>query len=394
MSHPRLSQKAAALQPSATMELSRQAARLKEQGAPVIALSAGEASFATPRAAAEAGHEAIEAGHTRYTSVDGIPALKAQIRARYQRDFGLDYTEDEVMATTGAKHALFNALTVLIDPGDEVVFQAPYWVSYPDMVRMCGGVPVVIDGRDSPGFRLQPEQLRHYLGPRTKALILNSPNNPTGVVYSPEELKALGAVLDSYPHVLVISDDIYDQIYWEQRPQPLPALLPHMGERTIIVNGVSKSYAMAGWRIGYALAPAEIIRAMRAFQSQSLSNPCSISQYAACEALKLGRDDLAGQVAAYQQRVTAVCKRLNTITGISAVVPDGAFYVFASIEQLLKRLGYQDDENFVLDLLRHQYVAVIHGSAFGCPGHMRLSCASDMAVLMQAMDRLEEFCAR
>lgn len=379
------------IKPSSTMEITKLAKNLSSQGQNIIALSAGESSFESPDVAAKAGMIAIKKGKTRYTQVDGIPLLKHSISDRYKRDYGIGFAEDEIVVTTGAKHALFNVFNAVLNPGDEVIIHAPYWVSYPDMVTLCGGTPVIVHSEKNGQFKLTAQALRGSITDRTKIVILNNPNNPTGVVYNEDDIQEIVQVLKDFPDIFIISDEIYDLIYWSTSPAHILNIAPELKDRCIIVNGISKGYAMAGWRIGYSLAPTDITKAMNVFQSQSLSNPCSISQYAAVEALKIPKENLADHVKQYQSRVKYVCQSLNDMPGISVDMPDGAFYIFADIREFLKGSHFKSDEDFVLELLDKGKVAVIHGSAFGEPGYMRLSCAASMDDLKIAMSRIDNF---
>ena len=390
----RISKRLTIIKSSPTMEITRLAKNLMNKGEDVIALSAGEASFESPDSAALAGISAICHGKTRYTQVDGIPELKHEIINRYNRDYNLEFCVDEVLVTTGAKHALFNVFNAVINPGDEVIIHAPYWVSYPDMIALCGGQSVIVHSQKNGEFKLTAEALKTAITAKTKAVILNSPNNPTGVVYSRQDLVEIIEVLQNYPNILLFSDEIYDLIYWENSLTHILQIAPKLKDRCIIVNGISKSYAMAGWRVGYSIAPADITKAMRIFQSQSLSNPCSISQYAAVEALKLERAQLIPQVTQYEKRVRYVCEYLNHLDGFSVSMPAGAFYLYVDIREYLKLSEYSTDEAFVTDLLAKQKVAVIHGSAFGEPGYIRISCAASLEELEKAMIRIKSFVQR
>ncbi|MDC0535887.1 pyridoxal phosphate-dependent aminotransferase [Francisellaceae bacterium] len=387
----RVSQRINNIKPSPTMEITRLAKNLIDQGEDVIALSAGEASFESPASSALAGIKAVTRGKTRYTQVDGIPELKKQIAKRYSRDYQLDFSIEEIMVTTGAKHALFNAFNVLINHGDEVIIPAPFWVSYPDMVKLCDGIPVIVESKKAGLFKLTAEALEQNITPQTKVVILNSPNNPTGVIYSAEDLTEIANVLRKHPNIFIFSDEIYDLIYWNEQPAHILQVAPDLKDRCIIQNGISKSYAMAGWRVGYSIAPSDITKAMRVFQSQSLSNPCSISQYAAVDALSIPREQLLPQIEAYQQRVKYVCDRINQLHGFNVTMPSGAFYLFVDMQKYLAQSQYASDEEFVLAFLDKQKVAVIHGSAFGVEGHFRISCAASLEQLTEAMNRLEAF---
>lgn len=394
-----LSDALARIKPSPTVAITAQALRLKAEGRDVIALSAGEPDFDTPANVRAAAKAAIDRGATRYTAPEGIPELREAIAAKFARENGLDYAPDAVVVSTGGKQVLFNALLATLNAGDEVVIPAPYWVSYPDMVAFAGGVPVIVKGDLENGFKITPEALDAAITPRTKWLIFNSPSNPTGAGYSRSDLKALTDVLVAHPHVWVMTDDMYEHIAYPPfafvtPPQVEPRLL----ERTLTVNGVSKAYAMTGWRIGYAAGPKALIRAMATIQSQSTSNPCSISQWAAVEALNGPQDYIAEAAAAFRRRRDLVVGRLNAIPGLTCPEPEGAFYVYPSIAGLIGRRTpdgavIDSDEAFCAALLAAEGVAVVFGAAFGLSPHFRVSYAAADAVLAEACDRIARFCA-
>ena len=324
------------VKPSPTVALTGLVAELKAAGRDIIGLGAGEPDFPTPENIREAGKRAIDAGHTRYTAVDGIAELKAAIVEKFRRENDLSYDTSEVTVSSGGKQVLYNALMATLNPGDEVIIPAPYWVSYPDMVRLAGGEPVIIEAGIEAGFRVTPEQLEAAITPKTKWLIFNSPSNPTGAGYAPDALRALTEVLERHPHVWIMSDDMYEHIAFDGFEFRTPAqIAPGLKDRTLTVNGVSKAYAMTGWRIGYAGGPKELIGAMRKIQSQSTSNPCSVSQWAAVEALTGPQDYIAESVAVFQRRRDLVVDGLNAAAGITCPVPEGAFYVYPSIEGCL-----------------------------------------------------------
>ncbi|MDE2789284.1 MAG: pyridoxal phosphate-dependent aminotransferase [Paracoccaceae bacterium] len=384
--------------PSATMTMTARAAALKAGGRDVISLSAGEPDFETPtnvRAAAEA---AIAAGKTRYTAVDGIAELKSAIARKFQQDNGLRYEPSEISVANGGKQILFNALLATLNDGDEVVIAAPYWVSYPDMVHLAGGTPVFVSGRFDDGFRISPEALNSAITSRTRWFILNSPSNPTGAGYGKDDLARLASVLLRHPHVRVLSDDIYEHLsYGNFRFNTLAAVEPGLFDRTLTMNGVSKAYAMTGWRIGYAGGPADLIAAMAKIQSQSTSNPCSVSQWAAVEALSGPQDHIHASRPIFQNRRDLVVERLNRIPGISCPVPDGAFYVFPSIAGCIGKTTpagrvIDTDEDFAMGLLEEQNVAVVFGAAFGLSPHIRISYAASEEDLIQGCRRIKEFC--
>ena len=392
-----LSAALARIKPSPTVAITAHARRLKDEGRDIIGLSAGEPDFDTPANIRAAAKAAIDRGETRYTAPEGIPELRRAIVAKLARENRLDYAPDQVIVSTGGKQVLYNALVATIDPGDEVIVPAPYWVSYPDMVRLCGGTPVIVEGRIGTGFKITPDALAAAITPRTKWLILNSPSNPSGAGYSPDELRALTDVLVAHPHVWLMTDDIYEHIAYPPFVFATPAEVePRLLDRTLTVNGVSKAYAMTGWRIGYAAGPASLIRAMVTVQSQSTTNPCSISQWAAVEALTGPQDYLAEAVQAFRRRRDLVVGRLNAIPGITCPEPDGAFYVYPSIAGLVGRrtpdgsvIG--NDEDFVAALLAAEGVAVVFGAAFGLGPNFRISYAASDATLAEACDRIARF---
>ncbi len=377
------------IKPSPTLAVTARAAKLKAEGRDIIGLGAGEPDFDTPLHIADAGVAAIRGGFTRYTNVDGIPELKDAIIAKFRRDNGLSYQRSQVLVSSGAKHTIFNLVQALLDPGDEVVIPAPYWVSYPDMVLLSDGVPVIVAAGPAQGYKITPAQLEAAITPRTRLFILNSPSNPTGAAYARAELAALGAVLMRHPQVVIGTDDMYEHIWWG--PEPFCSLVsacPALYDRTVTINGVSKSYAMTGWRIGYCGGPEEVIRAMATIQGQSTSNPCSISQQAAVAALEGDQGCVAEMNKAFKARHDYVVDGLNAIRGISCLRGFGTFYAFANVEQAMKNLGCADDNAFAEKLIAAALVAVVPGSGFGAPGHMRLSFACSMATLERALARI------
>ncbi len=394
-----LSDRLARVKPSPTIAVSALAAELKAAGRDVIALGAGEPDFDTPEHIKAAARAAIDAGRTKYTAVDGIAELKEAVCEKFRRDNGLAYTPAQVSVGSGGKQVLYNALTATLDEGDEVIIPAPYWVSYPDMVRLAGGVPVVVPAGPEDGFRLTPARLEAAITPRTRWLIFNSPANPTGAGYSRTELKALTDVLMRHPHVWVLSDDIYEHLVFDGFEFCTPAEVePGLKGRTLTVNGVSKAYAMTGWRIGYAAGPEELIAAMRKIQSQSTSCPCSISQWAAVEALTGPQDFLEEWRAVFRRRRDLVVEGLNAAPGIDCPVPQGAFYVYPSIGGCIGRTSaggtvISDDEAFARALLEEEGVAVVFGAAFGLSPHIRVSYATSDEALKEACARIRRFCA-
>ncbi|ARC37679.1 pyridoxal phosphate-dependent aminotransferase [Paracoccus yeei] len=393
-----LSQTLARVKPSPTVAITGRARDLAAEGRDIISLSAGEPDFDTPFHIREAGKAAIDAGHTRYTAVDGIPELKRAICAKFARENGLDYGPAQVTVGTGGKQILYNALMATLNPGDEVVIPAPYWVSYPDMVLLAGGTPVVIEGAMANGYRITPEQLEAAITPKTKWVILNSPSNPTGAGYGENHMRGLTDVLMRHPHVWVLSDDIYEHLVFDDFRFATPVQVePGLKDRTLTMNGVSKAYAMTGWRIGYGAGPVELIRAMGTLQSQSTSNPCSISQYAALAALEGPQDYIAESRAVFQRRRDLVVDGLNACPGIECPVPQGAFYVYPSIKALIGKTSaggapITDDEAFATALLDETGVAVVFGAAFGLSPHFRISYATSDAVLADACARIRRFC--
>lgn len=387
------------VKPSPTIAVSNLAMELKAQGRDIISLGAGEPDFDTPDHIRAAGIAAINEGKTRYTAVDGIPELKQAICAKFKRDNGLDYTPAQVNVGTGGKQVLYNALMATLNADDEVVIPAPYWVSYPDMVLLAGGTPVFIEATLENAFKITPEQLEAAITPRTKWFLFNSPSNPTGAGYTWDELKALTDVLMRHPHVWVLTDDMYEHLAYDDFKFCTPAQVePALYDRTLTVNGVSKAYAMTGWRIGYAAGPKPLIDAMRKVQSQSTSNPCSISQWAAVEALNGTHDFIAPNNAVFARRRDLVVKALSEIEGITCPVPEGAFYVYPSIRGLIGKATpagtvITDDEVFARTLLEDTGVAVVFGAAFGLSPNFRISYATSDAALIEACARIQRFCA-
>jgi aspartate aminotransferase len=387
------------VKPSPTIAVSNKAAELKAAGKDIIGLGAGEPDFDTPQHIKDAAVVAIALGKTKYTAVDGIAELKQAICAKFKRDNGLDYVPAQVSVSSGGKQVLYNALMATLNEGDEVVIPAPYWVSYPDMVLLAGGTPVVAEASLQTGFKLTADQLEAAITPNTKWFIFNSPSNPTGAGYSRDELKALTDVLMRHPHVWVMSDDMYEHLAYDDFEFCTPAQVePRLYDRTLTVNGVSKAYAMTGWRIGYAAGPEELIKAMRKVQSQSTSNPCSISQWAAVEALNGPHDFIADNNAAFVRRRNLVVEMLNAAQGISCPTPEGAFYVYPSIAELIGKTSpagvkIADDEAFATALLEETGVAVVFGAAFGLSPNFRVSYATSDEALTEACTRIQKFCA-
>ncbi|MBY6164011.1 pyridoxal phosphate-dependent aminotransferase [Mameliella alba] len=396
---PFLSQTLSRVKPSPTVAVTQLALELKAAGRDVIGLGAGEPDFDTPDNIKTAAIAAIEAGKTKYTTPDGIPELKQAICAKFARENGLNYEPAQISVSTGGKQVLYNALMATLNPGDEVIIPAPYWVSYPDMVRMGGGEPVIVEGAEAAGFRITPEQLEAAITPKTKWFIFNSPSNPTGAGYDRAALKALTDVLVRHPHVWVMSDDMYEHLAYDGFSFVTPAQVePGLYDRTLTVNGVSKAYAMTGWRIGYAGGPQNLITAMRKVQSQSTTNPCSISQWAAVEALNGPQDFLAERGAVFARRRDMVVERLNACAGITCATPEGAFYVYPSVAGCMGKTSaggrrIDNDEDFCTALLEEEGVAVVFGAAFGLSPHFRVSYAASDEALAEACTRIERFCA-
>lgn len=384
----------ATVRPSATLAIAAKALVMRTQGKDVISLSAGEPDFETPAVAKEAAISAIQAGFTHYTAVDGIASLKQAIIQKFKYENALEYTAAQILVSCGVKHSIFNLLHVLINPGDEVIIPAPYWVSYPDMVRLFQGIPVIIETRMAAKFKIVPEQLEDAITPKTKLFILNSPSNPTGVYYTQDELAHLGAVLLKHPKVIVASDDIYEHIFWGQQPfSNIVNACHNLYERSMVFNGVSKAYAMTGWRIGYAAGPTPLILAMSTVQSQNTSNPNSIAQVAAEAALKNGAKDMSLMVNALKERGEFLYSALNQVPGFKLLKPDATFYLFPDIKAAIAKQGFKDDIEFSEALLEKANVAVVPGTEFGAPNHIRLSFAIGMDKLAKAVDRIRKFLA-
>jgi aspartate aminotransferase len=389
-----LSKRVQKVKPSPTLAVTARAAKLKSEGKDIIGLGAGEPDFDTPTYIADAGVDAIRKGVTRYTAVDGTAELKDAIIAKFKRDNALSYERAQILVSSGAKQTCFNACAALLDPGDECVIPAPYWVSYPDMALLADGVPVSVYAGPSQGYKITAAQLEAAITPRTKLFIMNSPSNPTGAAYTKAELQALGAVLAKHPQVIIASDEMYEHIYWGAEPFTAFAQAnPQLYDRTITINGVSKAYAMTGWRIGYCGGPKEIIAAMSTIQGQSTSNASSISQRASTVALNGDQSCVAEMNKAFKARHDFVVAGLNAIPGISCLAGAGTFYAFADVEGAMRALGVKDDNEFAEYLLVHAGVAVVPGSGFGAPNHMRISFACSMDTLKDALHRIERVLA-
>ena len=386
------------ISPSQTIVISTRARALKAEGRNIISLSAGEPDFRTPENISRAAAKAIENGQTRYTDVAGTPELRKAVAERFKLDSGLDYTPEEVIVSTGGKQIIYNAMMSTLNPGDEAIIPAPCWVSYPDIVTLAEGTPVIVPCKRENGFRITAEQLEAAITPRTKWFFLNSPCNPTGVAYSAEDLRPLCDVLLRHPHVWIFTDDIYAKLVYDGFcPATFVEVEPLLRSRTVTMNGVSKAYAMTGWRIGFSGASVELTKAMNKLQGQSTSNTCSIAQAAAVEALTGPQDFIQEMVATYQGRRDMVVSMLNEAEGMECDMPQGAFYVFPSVEKCLGKTSpggkkLETDEDFVTALLEEEGVAAVHGSAFMFPGHIRISYATDTDSLREACTRIQRFC--
>ena len=384
-----VSKRAQRVKPSPTLAVTALAIRLKAEGKDIIGLGAGEPDFDTPVHIADAGVEAIRKGFTRYTSVEGIPELKDAIIAKFKRDNGINYERSQILVSSGAKQTIFNLCMAVLDTGDEVIIPGPYWVSYPDMVLLADGVPVTPTAGPEQGYKITPRQLADAITARTRLVLFNSPSNPTGAAYTPAELRALADVLVQHPRVLIGTDDMYEKIYWA--PEPFVSLLtiaPELYDRTVTINGCSKSYAMTGWRIGYCGGPKEIVTAMGTIQGQSTSNACSISQKAAVVALNGSQQCVTDMNRAYKERHDYVVGALNTLPGVSCLPGAGTFYAFADFSGAIANLGLRDDNALAEFLINKAGVAIVPGTGFGAPGHMRLSFACSKQTLEKAIERI------
>jgi aspartate aminotransferase len=378
------------VKPSATIAVSMKAAQLRAAGKDIIGLGAGEPDFDTPEHIKVAAIKAINNGQTKYTAVDGTAELKQAIIGKFKRDNKLNFDTNQILVSCGAKHSISNVLAAVLNPGDEVIIPAPFWVSYPDMATLAGGKSVIISTSQEQDFKLVPEQLEAAITDKSRLIILNTPSNPTGKAYRKAELKAIGAVLKKYPQLLIVTDDIYEHIYWgDEVLTNLGVLFPELMPRMVFINGVSKAYAMTGWRIGYAAGPVEIITAMRKVQSQATSNPCSISQAASVAALNGAQDCLIPMIEAFKERHDWLVSALNDIPGFSCIPGEGAFYAFPNVKKAIANIdGIETDVEFSTWLLENAEVAVVPGTPFGAPGHLRLSFATSMDKLHQAVARI------
>ncbi|KPJ96838.1 MAG: aspartate aminotransferase [Gammaproteobacteria bacterium SG8_15] len=387
-----LSRRVQRVKPSPTLAVTNRARELRAAGKDVLGLGAGEPDFDTPEHIKQAAIEAIRSGFTKYTAVDGTPELKRAIISKFARDNGLHYEANQILVSVGGKQSFFNLAQALLDTDDEVIIPAPYWVSYPDMVLLADGKPVIVSAGIDQGFKITPGQLDAAITARTKLLVLNSPSNPTGASYTRAELAALGKVLLKHPQVLIATDDMYEHILWADEPfANIVMACPELMDRTIVLNGVSKAYSMTGWRIGYAAGPQVLINAMKKIQSQSTSNPASISQVAATAALDGDQGCIAPMLAAFKQRHDHVLERLNRLKGVRCRPSDGTFYAFPTMQEAIdQRKDVSNDLEFAELILNEVGVALVPGSAFGAEGYMRLSFATSMEILDDALDRLEK----
>ena len=385
------------IKPSPTIAVTQKARELKAAGKDVIGLGAGEPDFDTPDNIKQAAIKAINDGDTKYTAVDGTPALKKAIVEKFKKENNLDYTIDQITVGAGGKHVIYNAMMATLNEGDEVIVPAPYWVSYPDMVLLAGGKPVIMECDEKQGFKINPNDLEKFITPKTKWIILNSPSNPTGACYSEQDIKAIAAILEKHNHVYILSDDIYEHVTYEGFKFFTIAQIDSLKNRVLTMNGVSKAYSMTGWRIGYAAGPKDIVKAIAKIQSQSTTNPSSISQAAAVEALSGTQDFINERANSFQERRDFVVNSLNAIDGIECLNPDGAFYVFPSCKGLMGKKDpngneIKSDTDFVQSLLENSGIAVVQGSAFGLEGFFRISYATSMENLKKALEKISSFC--
>ena len=387
-----LSNRIQRVKPSPTLAVSALASQLRSEGRDIIGLATGEPDFDTPDSIKQAAIDAINKGYTKYTAVDGTASLKQAIINKFKRENDFDFNADQILVSVGGKQAFYNLCQTLLDEGDEVIIPAPYWVSYPDIVKLADATPVIVEGDISQSFKITPEQLRQAITDKTKLFVINSPSNPSGRVYTRAELKALGEVLLQHPNIVVMTDDIYEHIIWSDEGfVNILNACPELYDQTVVINGVSKAYSMTGWRIGYSGGPADIIKGMKKIQSQSTSNPCSIAQYAAEAALEGEQGFLKEMCDAFKQRHDFVYQALNAMQGVECLPSDGTFYSFPSFQAVIERLeGIDDDVQLAQLILEKAEVALVPGSAFGLSGHLRLSYATDMASLEKALARIKQ----
>lgn len=390
-----LSNRIQKVKPSSTLAVAAKAAELRAQGKDIVGLGTGEPDFDTPESIKQAAIKAIHNGATKYTAVDGTASLKAAIISKFKRDNELEYSAEQVLVSSGGKQSFFNLCQALLNQGDEVIIPAPYWVSYPDMVLLAEATPIIIETTIENQLKITPEQLERAITDKTKLFVINSPSNPTGVAYNKAELKALAEVLLKYPDVLIATDDMYEHIIWADGGfVNILNACPELYERCIVLNGVSKAYAMTGWRIGYAAGPEILIKAMKKVQSQSTSNPAAVSQYAAEEALNGDQSCISDMLVEFKKRHDYVVAELNSIPGIRCLESDGTFYAFPDISELAEKLGCRDDSEFAEYLIEHAGLALVPGSAFGAIGHLRISYAASIETLQKAIARLRQVASK
>ncbi|MGC1182552.1 pyridoxal phosphate-dependent aminotransferase [Legionella sp.] len=380
------------VKPSPTLAVAAKATQMRAQGQNVINLGTGEPDFDTPSYIKEAAIIAINQGYTKYTAVDGITELKDAVKNKFKRDNSLEYQLNQILVSVGGKQSCYNLCQALLNPGDEVIIPAPYWVSYPDMVLLADGVPVIISTTPAQRYKINAQQLEKAITPKTRMIFLNSPSNPSGIAYTLDELKSLGKVLKKHPKIIIATDDMYEYILWSQPFVNILNACPELYDRTVVLNGVSKAYAMTGWRIGYAAGPSSLMNAMKTIQSQSTSNPCSIAQRAAVAALNGDNEEVSAMVKAFHQRHDYVADRLLSIPKIEVIPADGTFYIFPNVQKIIEHHGYTNDIEFSEKLLSEAGVALVPGSAFGNEGCIRLSFATSMDILSDALNRLQHFC--
>ncbi|WP_050180698.1 pyridoxal phosphate-dependent aminotransferase [Domibacillus robiginosus] len=386
-----LAERVKALTPSTTLAITAKAKELKAQGKDVIGLGAGEPDFNTPDHIIEAAYESLKDGQTKYTPAGGLADLKNAIIDKFKQDQGITYKANEIIVTTGAKHALYNLFQVILNEGDEVIIPTPYWVSYPEQVKLADGVPVYVDGKESNDFKITPEQLEGSITSKTKAVIINSPSNPTGMLYSADELKALGEVAIRH-NIWIVSDEIYEKlVYGDNKHVSIAELSPELKEQTIIINGVSKSHSMTGWRIGYAAGNAQVIKAMTDLASHSTSNPTSTAQYGAIAAYTGTQEPVEVMKKAFEERLNIIHAKLNEIPGVTCLKPQGAFYLYPNVTEAAALTGHANVDDFVTALLEEANVAVVPGSGFGTPANIRLSYATSLELLEKAVGRIADY---
>lgn len=388
---PPLAKRLQQVKPSPTLAVAAKAAELRAQGKDIIGLGTGEPDFDTPAHIKQAAIDAIDEGFTKYTPVDGIPTLKQAICDKFKHDNGFDYEPNQILVSCGCKQSIFNLCQALLNDGDEVIIPAPYWVSYPDIALLAGATPVIIEASIEDDYKINAEQLSQAITSKTKLVFLNSPSNPSGKAYNIDELAALAEVLQQHPQVYVATDDMYEHIIWQHQFTNILNACPELYPRTIVLNGVSKAYAMTGWRIGYAAGPKDLIAAMKKIQSQSTSNPCSIAQKAALEALTGTQLPVKEMVEAFKQRHDVVYQRLSAMNGVKVIPADGTFYIFPNVQAIIDAKGFESDIEFAEKLLTETGVALVPGTAFGSPGSIRISFATSLEILNDALDRLEKF---